>query len=319
MNARMKWAASTACALVLALGAPAAAQDVTQQPMDMTNMSMPEHHPHETRRAPPSKIATPAPAASTARPHAMPDMDMSSMHHTSPPEGARSPDYSDGYHYGTMEGMEMRDDPAVGVLLLDRLEYVHARDGGSAVAVDGDVWYGRNLDKLWLKFEGEHSGGRLQDLRTEAFWSHAVAPFWDTQLGLRHDFGAGPDRTWAAFGIEGLAPYWFDTEATFYVGQDGRTAARVAFEYEARFTRHLILQPSLEANLYGRDDPQRGIGSGLADVEAGLRLRYEIRREFAPYVGVVWQQRFGRTRDHARAQGEPVDDLQFVAGFRIWF
>lgn len=319
MNARMKWAASAACALTLALGAPAAAQDVTQQPMDMANMAMPQHHPHGTQHAPPSKSAAPAPAASTAKPHAMPDMDMPSMHHASPPQGSRSPDYSDGHRYGTMEGMEMRDDPAVGMLLLDRLEYVHARDGGNAVAVDGEAWYGRNLDKLWLKFEGERAEGRLQDLRTEVLWAHAVAPFWNTQLGVRHDFGGGPGRTWAAFGVEGTAPYWFETEATFYVGQSGRTAARVAFEYEARFTQRLILQPSLEANLYGRDDPQRGIGSGLADVEAGLRLRYEIRREFAPYVGVVWQQRFGRTRDYARAQGEPADDLQFVAGFRVWF
>jgi copper resistance protein B len=218
-----------------------------------------------------------------------------------------------------MEGMEMHDDPAVGSLLLDRLEYVDARDGGHAIAVDGQAWYGRNFDKLWLKFEGEHAEGRLQDMRTEALWSHAVAPFWDTQIGVRHDFGIGPDRTWAAFGIEGLAPYWFETEATFYVGQAGRTAARVAFEYEARFTQRLILQPSLEANFYGRDDPQRGVGSGLSDVEAGLRLRYEIRREFAPYVGVVWQQGFGRSRGFTRAQGEPANDLQFVAGFRVWF
>jgi len=213
----------------------------------------------------------------------------------------------------------MRDDPALGMLLLDRLEYVHARDGGRAIAIDGEAWYGRNFDKLWLKFEGERAGGRLQDLRTEALWSHAVAPFWDTQFGVRHDFGVGPARTWAALGIAGLAPYWFETEATLYVGQDGRTAARVAFEYEARFTQRLILQPSIEANLYGRNDPRRGVGSGLSDVEAGLRLRYEIRREFAPYIGVVWQQRFGRSRDYARAQGESAGDLQFVAGFRLWF
>jgi copper resistance protein B len=199
------------------------------------------------------------------------------------------------------------------------MEYVHPRWGDDAVAIDGQAWYGRNFDKLWLKFEGGHADGRLQELRTEALWSHAIASFWNTQLGLRRDFGAGPDRTWAAFGIEGLAPYWFETEATLYVGQGGRTAARVAFEYEARFTQRLILQPSLEADFHGRGDPQRGIGSGLSDVEAGLRLRYEVRREFAPYVGVAWQQRFGRTRDYARALGEPADDLQFVAGVRVWF
>ncbi len=136
---------------------------------------------------------------------------------------------------------------------------------------------------------------------------------------MRHDSGVGPARTWAAFGIEGLAPYWFETEATIYMGQGGRTAARVAVEYEARFTQRLILQPSLEANWYGRDDQQRGIGAGLSDTEIGLRLRYEIRREFAPYLGIVWKQNFGRTADFVRARGEHVDDLQFVAGVRVWF
>jgi copper resistance protein B len=236
-----------------------------------------------------------------------------------PAAGARSPDYSDGFDPRPLSGMVMHYDTGLGMLLLDRLEYMHARDGANALAIDGEAWCGHNLDKLWLKFEGERADGRLQGLRTEALWSHAVAPFWDAQLGVRHDFGAGPGRTWAAIGVEGVAPYWFETEATLYVGQGGRTAARVAFEYEARFTQRLILQPSLEANLYGRDDPQRGIGSGLADVEAGMRLRYEIRREFAPYVGLVWRQRFGRSRDYARAQGEPADDLQLVAGVRVWF
>ncbi|TAN02578.1 MAG: copper resistance protein B [Rhodanobacteraceae bacterium] len=249
----------------------------------------------------------------------MQGMDMSTMQGGNAPPDARSPDYSDGYGYGSMTGMDMHDNPPIAMLLLDQLEYVHSRDGGNAVAIDGQAWYGRNFNKLWLKFEGDGANGRLQDLRTEALWDHAVSTYWDTQVGVRHDFGIGPGRTWAAFGIEGLAPYWFETEATFYVGQDGRTAARVEFEYEALLTQRLILQPRLEANVYGKNDSQRGIGSGLSDVEAGLRLRYEIRREFAPYIGVVWRQRFGRTADFARAQGERADDLQFVAGIRLWF
>jgi copper resistance protein B len=246
-------------------------------------------------------------------------MDMSSIQGGGAPPDARSPDYSDGYGHGSMPGAHMHDDRPIGMLLLDQLEDVHTRGGGSAVAIDGQAWYGRNFDKLWIKFEGERAGGRLQDLRTEVLWDHAVAAYWDTQLGLRHDFGMGPGRTWLAFGVQGLAPYWFETEATLYVGQGGRTAARVEFEYEALLTQRLILQPKLEMNLYGKGDPQRGIGSGLSDVEAGLRLRYEIRREFAPYVGLVWHQRFGRTADFARAGGEQADDLQFVAGVRIWF
>lgn len=246
-------------------------------------------------------------------------MDMSTMRGGSAPPDARSPDYSDGYGYGPMPGLGMHDNPPIAMLLLNQLEYVHVRDGGNAVAIDGQAWYGRNFNKLWLKFEGDRSDGQLQELRTEALWDHAVTTYWDTQVGVRHDFGIGPGRTWTAFGIEGLAPYWFDSQATFYVGQGGRTAARVEFEYEELLTQRLILQPRLEANVYGKNDPQRGIGSGLSDVEAGLRLRYEIRREFAPYIGVVWRQRFGRTADFARAQGESADDLQFVAGVRVWF
>lgn len=311
MNAWIKTLAG-ACALacLVAMSVPASARQA-MPPGDMTDVPAPQHHAHHADHA---KVAPPAPAAATTS---------QAMHGTHTTvlgaAEARSPDYSDGYGHGAMPGMDMQDDPVLGMLLLDHFEYVHARDGGRAVAIDGEAWYGRNLDKLWLKFEGERAGGRFQDLRTEALWAHAVAPFWNTQLGVRHDFGVGPGRTWVAFGVEGTAPYWFETEATFYVGQGGRTAARVAAEYEARFTQRMILQPSIEANLYGRNDPRRGVGSGLSDVEAGLRLRYEIRREFAPYVGVVWQQRFGRSRAYARALGEPAEDLQFVAGFRIWF
>jgi copper resistance protein B len=310
------------CALALTLAnAVSASAQQAMRDMGLDNMPMskskPEskRHENDARHARQAAAAMPASAESAAVPHVMHAMRMA----PAPAAGERSSDYSDGYRHGSMKGMEMRDDPAVGALLLDRMEYVHPHRGDDAVAIDGQAWYGRNFDKLWLKFEGGHADGRPQELRTEALWSHAIASFWNTQLGLRRDFGAGPDRTWAAFGIEGMAPYWFETEATLYVGQGGRTAARVAFEYEARFTQRLILQPSLEADFYGRDDPQRGTGSGLSDVEAGLRLRYEIRREFAPYVGVVWQQRFGRSRGYARSLGEPADDLQFVAGVRVWF
>ncbi len=249
----------------------------------------------------------------------MQGMSMSGMQGGSAPPNARSPNYSDGYTYGPMRGLDMHDNPALGMLRLDQLEYVHSRGGGNGWAIDGQAWYGRNFNKLWLEFEGNGAAGRLEDLRTEALWSHAVSAFWNTQLGVRHDFGVGPGRTWAAFGIQGLAPYWFDTEAEFYVGPGGRTAARIQVEYEILFTQRLILQPELEANWYGQDDPQRGIGSGLADADVGLRLRYEITRQFAPYVGVVWRQQFGRTADFARAHGQPPDDLQFVAGIHLWF
>jgi len=290
--------------LGMTLALPALAQN-------QGDMQMPAHeHPVKTR-------SKPKPAPSTGK--SMQGMDMSSMQGGNAPLGARSGDYSNGYTYGPLTGMDMLDDSRQGMLLLDQLEYVHSRDGGNAAVIDGRAWYGGDIDKLWLKFEGEHADGRLQDLRTETLWDHAVSTYWDTQLGVRHDFGIGPGRTWAAFGVQGLAPYWFETEATFYVGQGGRTAARVQAECEVLLTQRLILQPRAEVNFYGKDDPARGIGSGLSDAEVGLRLRYEIRREFAPYVGVVWNQRFGKTADFARAQGEHADDLEFVAGLRVWF
>ncbi|HET6913364.1 MAG TPA: copper resistance protein B [Rhodanobacteraceae bacterium] len=244
---------------------------------------------------------------------AMPGMVMPAQDNA--PPAARSPDYSDGYRYGPMTGMDMSDNGTQGMLLIDQLEYARDNHGGDAGFVDGEAWYGKDFDKLWLKFEGRPGDA----FRTEALWDHAVAPFRDTQLGVRHDSGAGPDRTWAAFGVQGLAPYRIETEATFYVGANGRTAARVQFEYEAAITQRLILQPKLEMNFYGKDDPQRGIGSGLSDAELGLRLRYEMTRQFAPYVGVAWQQHYGRTADLVRAQGERAGSVQFVAGLRLWF
>ena len=248
----------------------------------------------------------------------MQGMDMSSMQGGRSPPDARSADYSDGYRYGRMRGMEMPDDESLGGVFLDQLDYAYSAHG-NAVFLDGEAWYGKDVDKLWLKAEGEGSSGRLHDLRTEALWNHAIATYWGAQLGVRHDFGEGPDRTWAAFGVQGLAPYWFDTEATLYVGQGGRTAARLQLEYEELLTQRLILQPKVELNLYGRNDPQRGIGSGLSEAEFGLRLRYEIRREIAPYIGVVFRQRYGRTADFARAEGRHADDLQLVAGLHAWF
>jgi copper resistance protein B len=249
----------------------------------------------------------------------MEGMDMSSMQGGKAPPDARSPDYSDGYRYTDMPGMAMSDHAKIGMLLIDQLEYAHDNHGNNAVFLDGQFWYGEDFNKLWLKVEGESARGKLEDMRTEALWDHAISTYWGTQLGVRHDFGEGPGRTWAAFGVQGLAPYWFETEATLYVGQNGRTAARVQFEYEELLTQRLVLQPKFEVNLYGKDDPQRGIGSGLSDAELGLRLRYEIRREFAPYIGVVWRQRYGRTADFARMQNQPTGELQFVAGHHFWF
>jgi copper resistance protein B len=214
--------------------------------------------------------------------------------------------------------MKMDDKGRTGMFLLDQLEWRNTAEG-NAVAWDTEGWYGGDNNKVWLRSEGEGVDGTAQNARADLLWDHTFARWWSVQAGGRQDFGAGPARTWAAIGVQGLAPYWFNTEATFYVGEQGRTAARLKSEYELLFTQRLVLQPEAEANLYGKPDPARQLGSGLSDLEIGLRLRYEVRRELAPYIGVVWSRQFGGTADRVRETGGNPSDVQFVVGVRAWF
>ena len=252
-----------------------------------------------------------------------PAMDMGAMTQSmqggAPPPGARDPDvYADGLTLGHMPGIDMADNAIYKQLLLDRLELFRSnRNHGQTL--DAQAWVGGDIDKMWFKVDGERTGGKLGATRTEALWNHAIAPYWGLQAGVRHDFGDGPGRTWAAFGFQGLAPYWFDVQATAYVGQGGRTALRFEPEYDLLLTQRLVLQPNLKVSFYGKNDPQRGIGSGLSDMEAGLRLRYEFSRKFAPYVGVVYNRKFGTTARYANESGQATGETRLVGGVRIWF
>ena len=221
-------------------------------------------------------------------------------------------------HYGMTVMGDMNDDPLISKFMLDQLEYVQGRNGGG-VAWDGRARIGYNLNQLWLRSQGQYAHGKTRDADAELLWGHAVAPYWNVMTGVRHDFGGGPARNWAALGIQGLAPYLFYVEATAYVGPSGRTAARLKSEYDLLITQRLILTPELEANIYGRSDPARRLGSGVSDVSAALRLRYEVRRWLAPYVGIGWSRKFGATAAYARSDHEPVLDHQFMAGVRFWF
>ncbi|KAF1007458.1 MAG: Copper resistance protein B [Luteibacter sp.] len=246
------------------------------------------------------------------------EMQMGAMQGGKAPADARSPDYSDGIDYGSMAGMDMDDNGAQRMVLLDQLEAVHGR-AANGQSWEAQGWYGGDINRLWVRTEGERSGGRLEEADVEALWSRAISTYWNTQLGARQDFGTGPNRTWAAVGVQGLAPYWFETEATFYVSAGGRTAARLRAEYDLLLTQRLILQPEFEVNAYGKADRRQGVGSGLSDAPFGLRLRYEVRREFAPYIGIRFVDRFGRSADMARSEGQPVFDRQIVAGIQAWF
>lgn len=257
-----------------------------------------------------------AATAQSADPPANPPMVMDNANAAA--ATARTPDYSDGIGHTSMPGMDMLDSQPLGMLRIDQLEFTDGRYS-NGLAWDMQGWYGNDSDKLWLRSEGDGGHGRINEGYVDALWSHAITPFWDSQLGVRQDVGEGPHRQWAAFGVQGLAPYWFELEATAYAGPSGRAAARFRAEYELLFTQRLILQPEFELNLYGRNDPASHVGSGLSDTQLGLRLRYEISRQFAPYIGVVWIHRYGRTADYARQDGQPLMDRQFVAGVRIWF
>ncbi|MBV6424182.1 MAG: Copper resistance protein B [Steroidobacteraceae bacterium] len=192
-------------------------------------------------------------------------------------------------------------------LLVDRLEVFDA-DPGTALAWEAGGWLGSDLDRLWLRTEGAHRDGHTEAADVELLYGRSVTPWWDVVAGLRQDLAPGDAQTWAAVGLQGLAPYKFEIQATAYIGESGRTAARLEIEYELLLTNRLILQPLVEVTLYGKDDPARGIESGVSTAEAGLRLRYEIRRRIAPYLGVSYEREFRGDDDEVRA----------VVGLRGW-
>ncbi|WP_266170100.1 copper resistance protein B [Dyella subtropica] len=249
--------------------------------------------------------------------HDMVKMDTQTLppnNHISPPPpqtqlGDMSPQHM-------VEMMQMNDLANRGMWLFDRLERTRSIRGDYATAWQAEGWWGSDINRVWLRTEGERTNEGTHDARVEVLWGHAWSTFWDWQLGVRHDFGQGPNRQWLAAGVQGLAPYWFKTEATFYAGSQGRTALRLEASYDLRFTQRLILAPELELNFYGKDDPRRGVRSGLSDMEAGVRLRYEFSRRFAPYIGVNWTRRFA---DRERLGGEPARDTAWLVGVRLWF
>lgn len=235
-----------------------------------------------------------------------------------PPEDARDPHaYSEGLTLG--EGPhEHADSRSRASLRVEDLEFVET-DDDTLVGYDLEARYGRTYDRAVLKAEGDVDDGDVAEARTELVWSHAFAAFWDMQLGARHDGGEGPSREWLAFGVEGLAPYWFDVEATAYLGESGHNALRLDVSYDLLLTQKLVLEPRIEANVYGQDDAARGLGSGLSDASLALRVRYEINRQLAPYFGIEWVRKYGQTEDFARAAGSDPSDARAVVGLRFWF
>ena len=203
--------------------------------------------------------------------------------------------------------------------MLDRLEY-RAGKGADGYAWEGEGWIGGDINRFAVKSEGEgRFGGSLERAEVQALYSRAIDPWFNLQAGVRQDFGEGPDRSYAVIGIDGLAPYWFEVGAEAFLSTRGDAHLRLEASYDQRITQRLILQPRIEAALSARDIPERRIGAGLSSIRAGFRLRYEIKREFAPYIGVEWTRAFGSTADMVRAHGGDRDGVQVVVGLKGWF
>lgn len=203
-------------------------------------------------------------------------------------------------------------------ILIDRLE---ARSGqGGGTSLDAEAWYGGDINKLWLKTEVEGEGGRTPDLaELQALWSRAVDPWFDFQAGVRYDANKGVDRGHLVLGVQGLAPYWWEVEGAVFLSHKGEVTARAEAEYDLRITQRLILQPSLEIDLSAQDVEELGIGAGLTSAELGLRLRYQVSQQFAPYLGLSYERAFGRTRGYRRTEEESTGGPSFVGGLRLWF
>ena len=252
-------------------------------------------------------------------------MDHSQMNHPAPvaTSESRTPipvltDADRAAAFPDVHGHKMHDNAINSLVLFDQLEYQNA-DEGSVLAWNASGWVGGDIDRLWWRSEGERTNGVTEEAEVQAFWGHAISPWWESVLGVRQDFKPGDPQTWAAAGVQGMPLYGLETEATAYLGENGQSSARLEAEYDILLTNRLFLQPRAEANFYGKNDPDRGVGSGLADTSLGLRLRYEIVRQFAPYIGVSWGKSYGNSADYVRDEGGDSSEARFVAGVRLWF
>lgn len=184
---------------------------------------------------------------------------------------------------------------------------------------DGEAWVGGDYNRLWLRSEGTVTKGRMDDGDQELLYSRSVSTYFDIQGGIRIDLDSGPTRSWGAFGIQGLALYQFEVQATGYVSDQGRFAGRFEGSYDIPITNRLILQPQVELNLYSKSDEARGNGAGLSDIDTGLRLRYEIWRKFAPYVALTYDGYFYQARRFAQQHDEAAGRARLTFGIRSWF
>ncbi|WP_332640757.1 copper resistance protein B [Brevundimonas sp.] len=243
-----------------------------------------------------------------------------------PPGAARGPSHAADLLFDPVEMAAAREqlrvengDVRTTAVIIDQLEAT-AAEGEEGYAWDAQGWSGGDINRFWWKSEGEGAfGDEVEEAEIQALYSRAIRPFFDIQAGLRQTWRPEGDRTDLVVGVQGLAPHWFEVDAAAFLSSEGDLTARGEAEYDQRITRRWILQPRAEVVLSAQDVPELSIGSGLSSLQIGARLRYEIRKEFAPYIGVEWTRSFGATRDFLEADGRSAEDTRFVAGIRAWF
>ncbi len=214
---------------------------------------------------------------------------------------------------------EVTDDQVITFVTAERLEY-RAQEGDDLLYWDLQGWAGTDRNKLAFKSEGEKpANGATEGAELQLLYKRLISNYFDAQVGVRYDFRPDPSRGYGVVGVQGLAPYWFEVDANIFLSDEGDLSARLEVDYDLLFTQRLIFQPRLELNVAFSDDSEIGVGAGFSDLELGLRLRYEIVREIAPYAGLHWERKFGNSADFARDEGEDIDSIFVVAGMRLWF
>jgi len=287
--------------------------------------------PHAGHTEPNVERRTPTPEQKT-EPHAghpgtTPDAESGKGGHIEsapPPESVIVPpwiaDVTDEMRRGAfpdVHGHASHDQTINGFVLFDQLEW-RAGHGPGSMAWSNTGWVGGDVNRLWFRTEGHGEDSRLEEARVHLLYGRAIARWWNVVGGIRQDLQPGA-QTWLAVGVQGLAPGFFDIEATAYLSDEGQTAAHVGIGYDVLITNRLVMQPVVEMEMYGKPNASLGVASGISSGEAGLRLRYQFTREFAPYVGVSWQRAFGDTAHRDREVRVPNGAPRLVTGVRVWF
>ena len=314
--------------VTLALATPALAQSHHH---DVPDMNVPNDSKSEDEHGSPSQRAVESAPQKPDDPHAGHEMsgdtDVGKTQAAGDDQAPAPPTDNAADHLFPLEEMDAARDQLrhehggsrVAMLLLNLAEY-QVRSQRDGYRWDGEGWFGGDINRLVVKSEGEGAvGGDVDDAEVQLVYSRAISPYFDLQGGVRYDFEPNPSRVYGTIGFEGLAPYWFEVDGALFLSQKADLLARIEGYYDQPVTQRLILQPRAEFNFAAQDVKENGIGEGLSDVELGLRLRYEIRREIAPYLGVSWQRKIGHTATVARREGERVSSTSFVFGIRTWF